>query len=321
MSRVRKFAQKLKAKSIRFERRHKPIIIFGLRRGGTTMVADAIAASPGVWFSNEPFAVLPAHPGYELKSRMLPSAPHSHFFELEGDAEERFRIYSDALLTASLPQLGTCRRTKFPLSADRVCLKVLNAPWMIGWFEREVDAHILPFLRHPGGQAISTIRQGWSFPIRAYLDRIDALEEHFSLQQKETLKAAWISEDKWRIAVADYVVSSKIIRERYGNRLVKYEDVVADPRSFVETYLVGEFGLQDSEAMVASMLSPSNSSRMSLKDARDAISNRNVDAILNSWKTKVTQEMKQSGQEILDAFEVQEYSFFDDNTGSGARNS
>ena len=50
----------LKARLIRFEKVAPPVLVFGLRRGGSTMVTDAIAANRGVWFADEPFAMFPS---------------------------------------------------------------------------------------------------------------------------------------------------------------------------------------------------------------------------------------------------------------------
>ena len=64
------------------------------------MVADAIASQPGVWFSDEPYAVFPGRAGYQTKLAKLPTANHSHFFDLTEDAAHQFDSFSRELLDA-----------------------------------------------------------------------------------------------------------------------------------------------------------------------------------------------------------------------------
>ena len=102
------------------------------------MLADVIASNPGIWLADEPFAMFPNHPGYALKQRLLPEREHSQFFALNPTELEQFDRFANGLLTARYRELGTCRRLHQGVYADRVCMKILNAPWMLDWFlERE----------------------------------------------------------------------------------------------------------------------------------------------------------------------------------------
>jgi hypothetical protein len=268
-----------------------------------------IAEDPGVWLANEPFAVLPAHPAYQLKRKYLSTPKHSHFFDLSAEEEEKFGIYTDLLLRAGLPQLGTCRHSKFPLVADRVCLKVLNAPWMIAWFEASTDCHILPILRHPGAQAMSVIRQKWQFPLEAYAERIGTSGLSLTLQQENAVQAALRAGDIWQMAILDYAVTSKMMREKYREDLFYYEQIVAEPAPFVDEVLIKRFGLSDRDRILSRIRQPSGSKRMSLEATNAAISEGKVNVMINSWRKQVTPEMMDTAQEVLDLFEIDQYSF------------
>lgn len=309
---MRNSLRSLKSHALRFREGAPAILIFGLRRGGSTMIADAIAECRGVWFANEPFAVLPAHPAYDLKRERLPEAPHSAFFGLEGADLARFEAYSSALLGAELRQIGTTWRPLMPLSADRVCLKILNATWMIGWFRDETEAALLTLLRHPGAQALSVMRQGWDYAVRAYVARPEALGEWLTPAQID-LATRIVGEGRsdWELAVLDWCVASAPLRAAHGDRHVAllYEDIVRAPEAFVDEVLVGRLGLADRDRMLARLSRPSGSSRMSDAETRAQIEAGEIDVLLSKWRGRVTDDMAQAGQAILDVFEVAEYRF------------
>lgn len=273
------------------------------------MVAEAISADRGVWLANEPYAVLPAHPAFDLKRSRLPERAHSQFFALDEAEEAMFAAYTGDLLAARLPALGACRRHKPLLRADRVCLKILNAPWMIDWFESATDAHVVPLLRHPGAQAASALRQDWGFSLEAYADRLDGDWHDLSDAQARLVRDAVRDGDRWRIAILDYLVTTRPMARRAGAGLVLYEDVVADPGRFVDEVLVGRLGIEDRAAALGSLSRPSGSSGLSRDDTRAAIEGRDLDRVLNGWRRSVTPEMSRTAQGLLDAFGFDLYRF------------
>lgn len=278
-----------------------------MRRGGSTMLADAVAANRGVWFANEPFAILPSHHAFELKRAQLQEVLHSHYFALEGPIAHQFEAYTKGLLAARFPKLGTCRKTKPLLRADRVCLKVLNALWMIDWFCTQTDAHVLPLLRHPAAQALSVLRQGWGFPVEAYYAEREKLAAQFNETQLSLMADVMRSEDPWQIAMLDYVVTTKMVRENHGEALFRYEDIVRAPVAFVDEVLIARYGLTDRGAMITALGKPSGSSRMSVSTMNEAITKGDTETILKGWMTKLDTDQVRSGQRILDAFEVSQY--------------
>lgn len=309
--RLRRLVRAAKAQAIRFQQSETPIIVFALRRGGSTMVSDAIALNRGVWFANEPFAVLPPHPGYELKQRILPPREHTQFFALTPPEQEKVTRYIQGLLAAEFRELGSCSNTKPLLRADRVCLKILNAPWMVSHFADTTDAQILPVLRHPAAQALSVIRQKWGFAVEAYYHARGQIEGAFSQAQWDCMDRVLSGQDAWKIAVLDYAVTSKHMREDHKDTLIRYEDIVRAPEDFVDGVLIDRFGLKDRKRMIASFLSPSGSSRMSQSKTKDAIRASDKDILLKRWRGKVDPDMAAAGQEILDIFEVENYTMFD----------
>ena len=308
---TRRLLRKAKARLLRFQQAQPPVLVMGLRRGGSTMVADAISANRGVWFADEPYAMFPGRPGFAAKSARLFVPMHSHFFDLSAQEQSLFASFTQDLLSAQFRAMGTARHTLPGLAADRASLKVLNAPWMLPWFASETEAHLIAMTRHPGAQARSVLRQGWGYPVEAYLARPALLEQTFGAEGLAHIRRIWEGEDPWARAVLDWVVTSHPLRHATGERVYRttYEAVVAGPEAFIDAVLIGKCGLSDRDAMVAAILRPSGSSHLNTAAATASIAERDVDKILNGWRAKCSADELTMGQDILDTFGVTEYRF------------
>ncbi len=307
----KRFLRKAKAHLLRFHEEHRPLIIMGLRRGGSTMVADAVSANRGIWFSNEPYAMFPGRPGFPEKSKRLFVPKHSHFFDLSSQEASRFEEFSLDLLRARFRSMGTSRRTLPGLKANRTCLKILNAPWMLPWFAEKTNTQIIALIRHPGAQARSVIRQGWRLPVEAYLDRPAMLERVLRSDQLAAAYRIWEGGDAWQRAILDWVITSYPLRNSENARLYRatYESIVRDPDSFIDQVLIEKCELKDRTAMKTALLQPSGSSSLNTQSTMRSIEERNVESLLNDWRGHCSSSELSAGQEILDIFEVYEYSF------------
>ena len=308
---IRDAFRSAKAQLLRFRKAHPAVLVFGVRRGGSTMLTDAISANSGVWFADEPYAMFEKRLGHAEKSARLFTPKHSHFFGLSEDDQKQFAAFTHDLLSAHFRSMGTARRTKPLLRADRACLKILNAPWMLPWFAQETDAHIIAVTRHPGAQAKSVLRQGWQFPVEAYLGRPDILEAVFSPAQLTYARDIFDDGDPWQIAVLDWVVTSHPLRHAKGPKVsqVSYEEIVTDPTKFIDTVLIDKCELTERDMMEQALLRPSGSSHLNTAAATQSIAARDVGKMLNFWRTQSSTEELSAGQKILDIFEIDAYRF------------
>ena len=207
--------------------------------------------------------------------------------------------------------MGTARHTLPGLKADRTCLKILNAPWMLPWFAAHAGAHAIVTIRHPGAQARSVMRQNWGYPAEAYLARPDALAQIFSEDEIRAAQEIWDSGDPWARGILDWVITSHPLRHAQGAQVYKvtYEEVVRTPERFIDEVLVGKCGLRDRDAMLDAILRPSGRSSMNTAAATRSIAERDVERILGGWRDKCSAEELATGQQILDRFGVTEYRF------------
>ena len=304
----------LKANLIRTRISKPPILIFAARRGGSTMLADAIACNRGVWFANEPFAVFPGHQQFQVKSRYLPRLSHSQFFDLSAEEHQQFESYVGGLLEGNIRSLGTCRSAGARMLADRVCLKILNANWMLPWFVENSSCDSVFLTRHPGSQAVSVLRQGWGFGVEAYFDKPAALRRYFTPDQIEFGQGILASSDRWRKAILDWVIiNAPGLFEKNDARVtrVAYEHLVLNVESFTEQVLIGKLGLEARDRMLMSFASPSNSSTLSMHETRDAIVEGKRKLLISRWLDEITPQQSIAAQEILDRFNVELYSMDD----------
>lgn len=309
----RDIAHEIKKRLVVTRISNRPIVLMCNRRGGSTILLEMIASEPGMWIANEPDAVLPEHPNYEFKKGNLPLMEHSQFFSLQGTDLRKFEIYIKNLLSLRYKTLGSIWSHKTIFTAKRVCVKIVNAPWMLDWFLDETDAHVVFMMRHPAAQALSVIRQNWDFGVKAYFNRPEELEKICTHQQigygQDILRRGNI----WETAILDWVVGTHHGRISTRSNLTKimFENLVTNPADFVENELIGKMGLTDADRMLRLLKRPSSSSNMSNTENINSIRNGDSNRLLSSWMAKLDDSDKKCAQAILDAFEVTAYTMDD----------
>lgn len=314
MKNPRKILGNLKRRLLISKINQKPIILLACRRGGSTWIAEAIAAQKGVWFANEPFAVLPLHENYEQKKHFLPIKEHSQYFDLRENELISFLEYTNKLLRAEIYSLGSCKNPIFPLSINRVLLKVLNAPWKLDWFLTQALAQVIFLIRHPGSQALSVLRQNWDFGVKAYFNQLDSVHSVFTKDQVTAGLGIIKNGDQWDLAILDWVVSTHHGRNSSHKNLIKlaYEEIIVDQSSFLQDIIVEKLNFSDNKEVEKSLEKPSGSSFLSTQNSVDLIKDRNRDALISSWRSQVSREQLSRASAILELFEVDTYSMYED---------
>lgn len=310
---VREQARSLKRRAVRFVPNGlPPIVIFGIRRGGSTLLADMVAAQRGMWFVDEPFgAFAPSRPFYDLIRAQLPDKLHNQFFDMT--PEERRAVYSFVARTLSLElRIGTTRHARWPLVSDRVAMKVLNTPLLIDELVEQFGLRSLILTRHPGAQARSILRLGWGFSAEAYFASDAFVEARFRPEQTRIGREILAGEDAWPKAILNWIIESWIPLGSASRAIPRlaYEELVTGREPVVRD-LFRYFELEDVDRALALLERPSGSSRMSTSSAKDAISAGDTRGIVSRWCAETSDAERQRGQEILDLFDVDLYSMDD----------
>lgn len=306
---LKNLARSLKRKALRYRQGGRPnLCVLGIRRGGSTLLADMIAAQPGVWFANEPFAVFDTHINASARlDRWLPRLRHSQFFDLDDEQAARVELYIERLNRGAIP-IGTARRARFPLTADRVCIKVLNTPFLADLFAQKHGMTSVFLTRHPAAQALSILRQKWGFSAEAYFDKPEFLSKYMTGDQIELGGRLLAEGSDWEKAILNWWVENlyPLCHATSLTHVVTYEELTLKPERWVGV-LCESLKLEDPGAMLAVANKPSNSSNMSTGDTVKQIAGADRMGLVTSWRKKIDAEQSARAQAILDAFGVDGY--------------
>lgn len=313
MFKNKKYGMRLKQRLFRSNINQAPILIIANRRGGSTWIAESIANQKGVWYVNEPFAVLPSHQNYELKKSYLPVKEHSQYFHLDTKELDLFNNYLSLLFSADIRPLGYCKNPVFPFVINRSLLKILNAPWMLEWFLTQTNAMVMFLLRHPGAQAVSVLQQEWDFGVKAYFNRLDTLHDIFSNEQVKAGLDIIYHGDRWDMAILDWIITTHHGRTVKHGSLIKlsYEEVLLNQPAYMNNVLVEKLGFSDIENARKSLRNPSGSSRMCERSTIHQIKDNNIDYLVTKWRNHVSKKQLIRASEILEIFGVGTYSMYE----------
>ena len=281
--------------------------LFGLRRGGSTLLADMLSSERGMRKVEEPFFVLEVSPDYPIKRPWLDPRLHSVFFDLDEEDQQSVLRYMEALLAGELP-LGSCQRPKFPLRTDRTLIKVLHATALLDWLAESFDLQVIRLLRHPAAQALSVVRAGWGFETEAYYLRPDFLRGFLSEEQFEAGRRILDGPSPWQKAIFDWCVHYRLLVHvsRWPAPLVTYEELMLDPAGTCRM-LCDRLGLRDFDRIMARIRRPSTSPGGCSNHNLSLIESGDSRALVGTWQARVDAEMAGQAQEILDRFEVSIY--------------
>jgi len=276
--------------------RHVPgtkrdICLFCTRRGGSTMVMEAIAANRGVKFLDQPVEAT-TETLTASQARLMPKVDSGELVSLDDELEARLRRLLDGIFDGSLPINAPWRfwQRSFDFRTDRLVLKIVGAKALIDWFDRSYDLDIAYVTRHPIPQSLSCIRNGWSLTARAYLRDHAFVSAHL-----DAATEAWCWDvlrsgsplDRFVLNWAlENLVPLRLLPDRSHWTYISYEATVLDPEA-VLVRLADALDLDDVDAMRRSIARPSRSSGLSTDDRRGLIEAGDRPALLASWRRHV----------------------------------
>jgi hypothetical protein len=282
--------------------RHRPILVTGGHRSGTTWVGKMLALAPGVGYIHEPFN--PTTP-VGVSGARFPRFFEYVCAENEGDYGRQlertlaFR-YNTARQLAALRSPVDVARTaadwiRFararatgarPLVKDPIAL--FSSEWLADRFGMDV----LVLIRHPAAFASSLIRLGWRHRFESFLEQPLLMEHHLHPFEDEIRRHAGRETDVlaqavllWRII---YEVVDTFRRRRPDWSFARHEDISREPASsFGRVY--EQLGLEYTEA--ARQAIRSSTSAANPAEASDVHGTRlDSEANISSWKRRLSPE-------------------------------
>ncbi len=265
-----------------------------------------IASEPGMWFVNEPFGIHNNRGSYlnDIKSRWLPPCRLSQRFDLDAYEADKLLAYTHALCRAEIP-LG--RIFGYPLArhADRVLLKVINAPFLCDWLVEACGLQAVLLIRHPAPQALSVLRNNWKLSCAPYIEASGFLEQHMGGGQAKYARDIFRGGTPWQRAILNWVCETyfPLMKMRSNCLHVTYENFVMAPEDTVQRLCAG-LHLTRPERMLATLRRPSQSARMSSPQRRAQITSGARTKLVRGWQAEVTERDMGDGQAVLDAFGI-----------------
>jgi hypothetical protein len=289
----------------------KPILVTGAHRSGTTWVGKMIAASPHVYYIQEPFNVdYPPRPGIS-RTRMqywftyISEENADQYYEnLQDTLACRYNVKAEsAALHSSRDVLRMLRDSSYatysqythksPLVKDPIAL--FSAEWLAQTF----DMDVIVMIRHPAAFASSIKRLNWTHDFTHFLQQPRLMEDYlapfaaeitdFAAHEHDILEQAALL---WNIM---YYRVSHYKRLHNDWMFLRHEDASMDPvRHFA--YLYKRLGL-DFSAHVQSVIreysdasNPGETQEKSTGVVNTAIiDKRDSKAAISSWKKKFTE--------------------------------
>ncbi|MEO8974018.1 MAG: sulfotransferase [Ktedonobacteraceae bacterium] len=292
-------------------RENKPILVTGAHRSGTTWVGKMIAASPRVYYIQEPFNIdYPPRPGIS-RTRM-----HYWFTYIsEQNAQQYYRDLQDTLacrydLRAESSALRSSRDVlrmlrdsshttysrmthRSPLVKDPIAL--FSAEWLAKTF----DMDVIVMIRHPAAFACSIKRLNWKHDFTHFLQQPLLMEEHlapfaaeiedFAAHEHDILEQAALL---WNIM---YYRVSQYKRLHSDWIFLRHEDASMEPLHHF-AYLYNSLGLDFSAKVQAVIREYSDSSSSGAAQRKNTvvvntaiIDKRDSKAAIKAWKKQFTE--------------------------------
>jgi Sulfotransferase family len=252
---------------------HKPILVTGSHRSGTTWVGRIIASSPSVAYIHEPFHI---HNGVAVCQARF----DCWFTYVCAENEDQYRKPIAKMLRAarrrSVPWYRTSRIR--PLIKDP--LAVFSAAWLASRFE----TRNVVLIRHPAAFAGSLKRNNWTHPFSHFLRQPLLMKHHLQPFADQILSFACEERDIVdQAALLWNVIHSMILRyqETFPDWIyVRHEDLSRNPMEgfrFVFDRLELELCAASRQAIVAHSFAqaPTDLKRNSL-------------ANIDTWKRRLT---------------------------------
>jgi hypothetical protein len=294
----------------------RDILLFCTRRGGSTFVMEAIAADRGVKYLDQPLEIT-TESMTAAKSRAIPKFESGELVHLDSDEEKVLRDYIESILDGSVPVNAPWRfwRRDFEWRTDRLVLKIVSAKALIDWFATSFDVDVVYVTRHPIPQALSCIRNGWSLTAKPYLRNewfVSTYLDDVTLARCWDLLRTGSPLEQFVLNWAlENVVPLRLLDDRPAWTYLSYEATVLEPVTIIPR-LASALDLDDVDAMLRATTRPSRSSGLSDVSTRASIEAGDRDALLRSWRSKVSADEERDAMAILDRLGVDLYRPGDD---------
>ena len=239
-----------------------PVVVTGMARSGTSWVGKLLQASGELTYINEPLN--PDHPPGRSPGVLDAPVPVERHYQYIGAHNEdgwlapfadtlglRYRVVAELRHNRSAYDLARMARYAGSFLAGRLLGRraLVDDPYALlsaGWLADRFGCRVVVVVRDPAAMVASWRRLGWTTDLDELLGQPDLVRDWLAPYRAELEAVAADPEDLpgrvgtlWRML---YLIAAEHERRHQNVRVVRYEDLAADPvPSFAE--LFGWLGL------------------------------------------------------------------------------
>lgn len=246
------------------------VLLYCVRRGGSTWLLNTLAAHPGMRYVGRPFltALVGRHaagiPDLDRAAGGPASRPRRHVVGFAGEDEARFAAFAGRVLSGEVevyPALNV-RAPYFERRTDRIVFQMTSGTPLIEWFDTRFPVATLILLRHPIPTALSVARAGWEPECHEFLEHRGFVERHLDPAALALAREIERSGDALARHVLDWSLKMLVpLRALAGGAhpdwtVLTYEQTVVEPERAVR-WLARRLDLPRVEPMLRQVARPS----------------------------------------------------------------
>jgi hypothetical protein len=289
----------------------KNIYIFSTPRRGSTLLMEMIGTQSNIRMINEPLYMdrqiaLSKLGDYNL----LP--PHWDFLLPNKDREQLLFTYFRLIEQNKVPLFNALPfSSHYAFRTDRIVFKILRVPDMINWFEQNLNSTIVFLIRHPIANSLSRKRTP---ELRCFLDNEEYVDKYLDNKMVSIAKRIMKSDDKLSKAVLDWCIRNVPPLRHLDRRdwiFLTYEELIRERIRTVDL-LADRLSLRNKGRSKRRSFSPSGSSSQSDSEFQERFGekvDRDSEWFISRWKNKIDDRREMQLFRIIDAFEIDIYTF------------
>ncbi len=299
--------------SLRLFHRHqsvfKDIYIISLGRAGSTLLAEMLNTQKGVRLVPEPLLNTPINIRV-LNRYFSKSFISDRYLDLDNqDFEKLLNYFRDLsrMKTSNSINWTDLGSRSHNFNTNRTVFKTHRLTYLFDNFLKAFDVEGLYLIRHPISHSLSRMRLNWDTYIDEYLAAIK-IKNHISSQAKEKAHSIQKTGSRLQKYVLNWCLENFVFLNGFKSNTmeksltaISYEEIIAYPEKTVSN-LISRFDFSSAEAMLAQIKTPSSGIIHSTKETSDQIRKGKTNFLLNSWRSKISEDEEKTAFEILDLF-------------------
>jgi len=287
----------------------KDLYIISLGRAGSTLLAEMLNAQKGVRLVPEPLLNTSVNIKV-LEDYFNDEFISDRYLDLDDrDFENLLHYFRDLsqMKTSNSIHWTDLRSRNHNFKTNRTVFKTHRLTYLFDDMLQALDAQGLYLIRHPISHSLSRMRLNWDTYIDEYMVGVK-IKNHISEQALYKAQSIQATGSRLQKYVLNWCLENFVFLNGINSNTLKknlavlsYEEIIAYPEKTVSSLISG-FGFSSEEAMLTQIRIPSSGIVHSTQDTSNQIRKGKTNLLLNSWRSKISDDEEKSAFEILEIF-------------------